>query len=240
MGFPDRQYFSLQNLCIRWNTQLDDLRYSIEHCELFACCWLDLREVMRFLPSKESCSITCDYIKFEGYVGVKANDCRKIFRCEKYSLTNFVDLEKAGYEIAILPQYRDAIISINDLMIPKNEVSRFEIFWGIIPVETCSDYKIIRFDPNKLYVNHANSEYVFHGVPMNLGAVQANIVAQLACAKSAGENPWIHGKTLLGNAGAQSIRMRDVFRTNKSWRKVIEGNKRGYYRIKSDIEVDVA
>jgi hypothetical protein len=239
MGFPDRQYFSLQNLCTRWNTDFEDLRYVIEHCELYSCCWLDSREVMRFLPNRENCSITCDYTKFEGYVGVKANDCRKIFRCGKYSLTNFVDLEKDGYEIAILPQNRDAVISITDLRIPKSEVSRFEIVWGIVPAENCSDSKIIKFDPNKLYVNHSKAEYFYHGSPINLGPVQANIIAQLAFAKSSG-NPWIHGKILLGNSGSQSMRMRDVFRTNKNWRELIEGNKRGYYRIKSEIEVNVA
>lgn len=238
MGFPDRQYYSLQSLCTRWGAELEDLRYSIEHSELFTCCWLDLREVMRFIPAKENCSITCNYVKFEGYVGLKPQDCRKVFRCGKYTLTNFLDIENSGFEIAIISQNRDAIISVNDLAVKKEEVIRFENTYGICCVAE-TDSKVIKFDPKKLYVNHSRAEYFYHGTPLNLGAVQANIIAQLAAAKSSG-NPWIHGKILLGNSGSQSMRMRDVFRTNKNWYELIEANKRGYYRIKSEIEVDVA
>ncbi len=238
MGLPDRQYYSLQNLCTRWGAELEDLRYYIEHSELYTCCWLDLREVMRFMPAKESCSITCDYVKFEGYVGLKPQDCRKIFRCKKYPTTNFIDLERNGFEIAILPQYRDAVICVDDLRVKKEEVMRFENTYDISCMAE-ADSKVVKFDPNKLYVNHSKAEYFYHGAPINLGPVQANIVAQLAVAKSSG-NPWIHGKILLGNSGSQSMRMRDVFRTNKNWRELIEANKRGYYRIKSEIEVDVA
>lgn len=104
MPLPERQYFSLCNLASRWGVKKGDIKYYVEHGELATCCWLDLREIMRYQPRQDNCKITCEYMIFEGYVGLTPRDCRKIFRCGKYKLTSFFDLEDSGFEIAIAPK----------------------------------------------------------------------------------------------------------------------------------------
>jgi hypothetical protein len=46
-------------------------------------------------------------------------------------------------------------------------------------------------------------------------------------------DPWVHGKRLLGDCGYGSTWMGDVFKryTDPSWRELIEGNRRGSYRL---------
>ena len=51
-------------------------------------------------------------------------------------------------------------------------------------------------------------------------------------------NPWVHGKTLIDGTNSQATRLRDVFKNNRDWQKIIVSNKRGYYRLNlADIEV---
>ena len=253
MPLPDRQYFSLYSLAGRWGVENDDIRYFVEHGELATCCWLDLREVMRYQPRKERCSITCEYNHFEGYVGLSPRDCRKVFRCGKYKLTNFLDLDSSGFEISITPQSRDAIISVEDIVVCKQERNRFEKHNGLHiskhPIIPCRASMMGRLDinasngdtigANGLFINRRKQEYYFKDQLLQLGPIQSNIIEQLALAHAT-ESPWIHGKTLLHHAGSQAMRMRDVFKTQATWRDLVQSNKRGHYRIFEGIEVNMA
>lgn len=252
MPLPDRQYFSLCSLAGRWGVENDDIKYYVEHGELHTCCWLDLREVMRYQPRKERCSITCEYIEYEGYVGLCPRDCRKIFRCGKYKLTSFIDLERDGFEIAITPQSRDAIISLDDIVVSKKECKRFERLHGICPkkpAKPCRAEMLGKIDLTLngshavkcagLYINQRRQEYYFRGELLRLGPIQSNIIEQLVEARRT-EAPWVHGKTLLHRAGSQAVRMRDVFKSQSMWREVVQSDKRGHYRISSDVEIEMA
>lgn len=253
MPLPDRQYFSLYSLAGRWGVEKDDIRYFVEHGELATCCWLDLREIMRYQPQKERCSITCEYVSFEGYVGLNARDCRKVFRCGKYTLTNFFDLEQIGFEIAVTPQSRDALISVDDIVVCKDECIRFEkhhrLHVSKHPTIPCRARMLGRLEinasggatigANGLFINRRKQEYYFKGQLLHLGPIQSNIIDQLAVAH-ASDTPWVHGKTLLHQAGSQAVRMRDVFKTQATWRDLVQSNKRGHYRIFEGVEVKVA
>ena len=71
---------------------------------------------------------------------------------------------------------------------------------------------------------------VLDGVEYHLGDVQASIVQQLHDAANS-RNPWVHGKNLLDGTNSQATRLRDVFKNNREWKKIIVSNKRGYYRL---------
>lgn len=248
MPLPDKQYFSLKNLTKRWGVEEEDIRYYIEHNELAVCCWLDFREVMRYLPDKNSNSITCDYVDYEGYVGLNSRDCRKIFRCKKYRVSDFVDLKQKDFHLALTPQSRDAFIGIDDIRINITERNRFEKLHGIETskiLKPCKasiigkiDTKIARSNKG-LYLNMKKQEFYFNGRQLNLGPIQSNIIHQLSLSHSS-DKPWIHSKELLTRAGSQAMRMRDIFKTQYNWREIIESNKRGHYRIFEDILVEVA
>jgi hypothetical protein len=97
MPLPDRQYFSLNSLARRWHVEKDEIQYLVEHGEIAACCWIDLRDVIRYQHHQEQMPETWQCMCFEGYVGLSAGDCRKIFRCGKYKLSSFTDLEQSGF-----------------------------------------------------------------------------------------------------------------------------------------------
>jgi hypothetical protein len=253
MPLPDRQYFSLQSLAGRWGVTDEDIRYYVEHGELEVCCWLDLREVMRYLPQKQNCAITCESLDFEGYVKLRPRDCRKVFRCGKYKLILFNDLKQEDFEITLTPRSRDALISVDNIVVSKKERTRFEKQHDIIIVnpsfEPCkatmlgklgiNGMSLASFSENGLYINRKRQEYYFRGKLLHLGPIQSNIIDQLADVYSS-DTPWLHGKTLLHKAGSEAMRMRDLFKSQPTWREVIESDKRGHYRIFEHIKLDVA
>jgi len=69
---------------------------------------------------------------------------------------------------------------------------------------------------------------VFYGQAMSFGRAQANIIRQLYNAGKTGQ-PYIHYKTLLKNADVRSSFMRDVFKSNLYWQKIIKHDRRGFY-----------
>lgn len=76
----------------------------------------------------------------------------------------------------------------------------------------------------------ANYERVFvDGEVISCGAKQSLILRQLHQAALRG-NPWCDGKTLLTNASSQSASLRDLLKGQK-WRRVIESDRRGRYRL---------
>jgi hypothetical protein len=67
---------------------------------------------------------------------------------------------------------------------------------------------------------------VFH-----LGPIQAKIVKQLHKAALTNE-PWRSGTLLLEGAGSTSIKLADVFKSKRHWRRLIESDRRGKYRLR--------
>ena len=66
---------------------------------------------------------------------------------------------------------------------------------------------------------------------MVLGVVQAKVMRLLHHA-ALSDSPWCDGKTLLSEAGATSMRMSDVLKSQKLWRRVIRSDGRGRYQLR--------
>ena len=64
----------------------------------------------------------------------------------------------------------------------------------------------------------------------HFGNIQAKVVKQLYLASNT-HSPWLFGKELLYNAGSRCICVRDLFRSQPKWRKLIQSDRRGYYRL---------
>ena len=74
-------------------------------------------------------------------------------------------------------------------------------------------------------------EITINGLRIALGPRQADVVRQLHEAALAG-NPWRNGKELLRNAGSESTRMHDLFKSKGSdWSLLIDSDRRGLYRL---------
>ena len=69
------------------------------------------------------------------------------------------------------------------------------------------------------------------GHEFRLGAIQAQVVRILHAAALRGD-PWQSGKAVLASAGSRSLKMSDVFKSQKNWRLLIESDRRGDYRLR--------
>jgi hypothetical protein len=63
------------------------------------------------------------------------------------------------------------------------------------------------------------------------GPVLARVVKRLHDA-AISAIPWCEGKLILGEAGSSSTRMADVFKSQPHWRRLIESDGRGRYRLR--------
>lgn len=68
-------------------------------------------------------------------------------------------------------------------------------------------------------------------VEFALGVVQARVIRLLHQA-ALSDSPWRDGKSLLTEAGATSLRMLDVLKSQKQWRQLIRSDGRGRYQLR--------
>lgn len=81
-----------------------------------------------------------------------------------------------------------------------------------------------------MHENHYQN-ITLHGEHFTLGLIQAKVVQLLHQAHITG-SPWVHGKTLLYDAGSTCQRVRDIFKSQSHWRRLIESDQKGYYRLR--------
>ncbi len=248
MPLPDKHYFSLEALSSRWKIPFEDLRYYAEHEDLHLCCWLDLREVVLYRPRENQCKFAAECRKFEGYVGIHARDCRKVFRRGRYRLVNFICLERKDCIVTIPPQSREVVISIEDLQVTRKECQRFEEDHGLEMKCDCTGVMVGKLEADGISIRNGKAsglvirtktrEFHYDGEPLRLGSIQGDIIKQLAEARQTGMC-WMYGKTLLYNAKSQAVRMRDIFKSNSRWQEIMESDRRGHYRIRENIPVNI-
>ncbi len=251
MPLPKKKYHTLHDLANRWKVSFNDIKYYVEHNELSVCCWLDYRKYMRFICSEEDNKITCEYSRFEGYVGLGASNCRKIFKYKKYKIINFIDLIDKKFCYTVMPNSKDIILSIDDMVITDEERTRFEkendLESESYPISPCKAEIIGKLNNQSdeyktrsrgLYLNTKKYQYLYNGTPFTLGPIQANIVKQLAEVHSS-KSPWVNSKKLLKDSGSNAVRIRDVFKTHSLWSEIIDSDRRGNYRLKEGLIVNL-
>ena len=80
------------------------------------------------------------------------------------------------------------------------------------------------------------AKVICHGRLYHFGLLQSKIIKQLYCA-SFSSSPWLFGQNMLENASAHSATIRDLFKSQKNWREIIESDNKGYYRLKIDKDI---
>ena len=63
-----------------------------------------------------------------------------------------------------------------------------------------------------------------------LGPIQSKVTAILYEAATT-DSPWRYGQQVLAEAGSRCTRISDLFKTQPEWRKLIQSDKRGKYRL---------
>ncbi len=224
----EKMYFTLSEILRRWSISEDDLVYLAENDKLRLSVRVfgvpvefgDYEEV----AAGERQRLPWEQSRFSGLLDLHASDVFQLFRCGEVHLREF-RAPRADYA-ALYGGAEPVLILIGDLLLRRDERDRFEVETGFsaggpgAEAQTfiaSADYQEIRCNGHRF----------------KLGPIQAEVVRALHEAAQAGE-PWQNGKAILSQAGSKSLRMADVFKSQKDWRQLIRSDRRGGYRLNFD------
>ena len=224
----EKLYFTLPEVLERWQVSETDLIYLAENDKLR----LSVRVFgvqMEFGDVEETADgepfrVPWKQSRYSGLLDLHASDVFQLFRCGEVHLESF-RMPTADYATT-WGDAKPVLVMIGDLLLRREERDRFEIETGFAlggkPMEEgtfihSADYLEVRCN----------------GYRFKLGPIQAEVVRALQGAAQQGR-PWQSGKAILSSAGSRSLRMADVFKSQKDWRQLIRSDRRGGYRLNID------
>lgn len=237
MPFPEREYYTLSQAATRWTTTLEEVQHAIVAGKLHASVWLSPTYAYTIIEHSPDNATRHPAQQLEGYVRVAPESCRIIFSKGVVARRKFLTRKPDSHYLIV--EHLDKVeMRIEDLLILTEDMRSFEKAHNLAASKPCkviSVHKIRRDAPPQAQpmFNQQNDYRLvrLNGYQFTFGEIQAAIVRQLHEASLLSDNPWIHGKTLLANAGSSSMIMRDAFRHQPHWKELIHSNGRGYYRL---------
>ncbi len=236
MPFPEWEYYTLAQAAARWTATLEEVQHAIVAGKLHASVWLSPTYAYTITEHSPDNATRHPAQQLEGYVRVAPESCRIIFSKGVVARRKFLTHQPDSHYLIV--EHLDKVeMRIEDLLILTEDMRSFEKahnFAASQPCKVISVHKIKRDTPPQAQpmFNQQNDYRLvrLNGYQFTFGEIQAAIIRQLHEA-STSENSWIHGKTLLANAGSSSMIMRDAFRHQAHWKELIHSNGRGYYRL---------
>lgn len=231
---PPRVFYSLAEIESLWGVCGSEVRQWIVHGTLEVHVWLPLMSVYELIEEKAGKHLVArqGLRHFEGYVSLSPCRYRALLRQDRVYLREFRDAETN--DRLVLPENADDFqICHSDIVILQSERERFEIRYQIRsgafrrsgwPNRGDANPSNRRFDPSFKTVLIQGREHRF-------GDIQAAILQRLYQAALDGE-PWQAGKRVLSEAGSQSFTISNVFKRNPVWRRLIDSDGRGAYRLR--------
>lgn len=224
MRLIEKDYFTLIEVMEHWKLPRHDLVYLVEngHLKLSIRLFGVWLESGYFEDAGNGGAFTIPYDQsyFEGLLDLSDRDAHLVFKDGAAEVSAF--RAAAGAYCNIIEPSKPIVVRVEDLLVRREERQRAEdelniaVFSPVDPVElACSaDFHEIRL-----------GDVAFH-----LGQIQANVVRLLHRADTCGK-PWCSGKVILAQAGSRCTRMADVFKSQPEWRRLIESDGRGNYRL---------
>lgn len=155
-----------------------------------------------------------------GLVDLGDRDAHLILKNGSAAVEDFKAKPKEYCNIA--ERARPQTFKKEDLLLRRSERTRLESLIRAKPAAKRGEY---------FTHSHGYREITINGHRISLGPRQADVVRQLHEAALAG-NPWRNGKELLRNAGSESNRMHDLFKSKRlEWPLIIDSDRRGLYRL---------
>lgn len=164
-------------------------------------------------------------------MGVRPEDCRSIFSQGNSKLRRFLSITKEGHVLRLADEPPQPTISvrISDLIVLQEDCEKFQAAWEL---GHCTDKPNMAVD---LICSNDYRHVIIDGLEFHLGDMQARVI-QLLHDAARSRNPWIHIKTLVYECQSNAGRMRDIFKHQPHWRKLMASNGRGYYRLNVPLE----
>jgi hypothetical protein len=220
----DKSYFTLAEVMDRWGILKDDIIYLAENDRLVLSTRI-CGALIEFGDFDEGLDGDCFAVPSEirpyrGILDLYAGDASDVFRLRKRSLTEF---RAVGFGYARVVDEPDAVlVRMCDLLVRREERDRVEAECG---------FKASQSLTTTGFSTAAEYQHVlFEGLTFRFGTVQAQVIAALHRAALDGR-PWQNGKVILSEAGSRSMKMGDVFKSQPNWRRLVQSNGRGLYRL---------
>lgn len=231
MPLPPKRYFPLAEIAERWNAPLADLTcYSIDGLLQLSIMTVGVRvEVGTYDRDGDRWFRISEGEEFlHGPQPVIAADLWTVFRHGSGTIERFQPRSADGY--VDLAEGVDSIpVTMQDLLVTREERDRFEAAHGLGAGDAPEPKPAPDAGPGFIHRNNY-AEIVIAGQEFQLGIIQAAIVKQLHEASQT-DDTWCYGKGLLVKAGANTMRMVDLFKAKRNWRALIVSDGRGRYRL---------
>ena len=224
----EKAYFTLPEILDRWAISQADLIYLAENDKLRLSVRVfgiplemgDYEET----DGGEHFRIPIEQSHYSGLLELHARDVFQLFRAAELTVSDF---RTPRSDYASIWGDRDGVpLTTEDLLLRREERDRFEAETEFSGAETGPQLPVFSASPDYHEVRCGGHQF-------RLGLIQAQVVRALHEAARRGEN-WQSGKAILSTAGSKSLKMSDVFKSQKQWRSLIESNGRGNYRLNCD------
>jgi hypothetical protein len=235
-----RQSYTIYEIAAMRSMSEQAVLDDIYHGQLRAHIWLPMMVIEECKKYRIGDKLLYEHNQrpYEGYVALYPHDVRQIMRQDKVILRSFPGHEE-DIEINIKSGAPDYHVMKNDILILQESLSHLKLKEKVQDVRVTAIARLDEIwpelkkkpattthDPHFQNVSFKGHHYAF-------GLVQADIIKQLYHAAQS-EHPKVHFKTLFVKSGAQSMRIRDVFKSQPGWKEIICHDNRGYYWLHPD------
>jgi hypothetical protein len=224
MRLVQKEYFTVDELIERWEMSRRDFEYLAENGHLRLSVRLFGVAIERgdieVEPDGRWFTVPCERGRRSGLFELTERDVHTLFKAGEVLVEHFhagegryCDIAEPSEPICVRP---------GDLLVRDAERVRAEKW---MRGASAKPQKPPAFSQTNDY-----QQVSCNGLEFHFGPLQAAIVAILHQAFLDG-GPWRSGKAILEQAGSASPRMADVFKSQPHWRKLIQSNRRGLYRL---------
>lgn len=214
MCLAEANYYDLNELAIEWRVGTGKMKRWLMSGILKPHFWLPVLSVVERMPSTAKGGIG-KLRHYEGFVPLSGQHCQRLFRSGKLTLRSFKGREVDHY-LELPDSSDDILVQSDDLLVLDTDKASFER-------EYISVNDTPSIDPGFRTIRIEGETYRF-------GDIQSAILSTLHEAALNGE-PWQNGKQLLHSVGSESFTLSNVFKHKPIWRKLIESDGRGFYRL---------
>lgn len=224
MRLVQKDYFTVDELIERWEMSRRDFEYLAENGHVRLSVRLtgvgiewgeyERHGVRCWFPVATQVGI------YAGLLDLMETDVLKLFKHGEASVEYF-HTENPNY--CKLAEGDDPIrVYLADLLVRDAERRRAEAW-----IQAASG-KAAR--PRELTQTYGYRQVTYNGLEFQFGPIQAAVVEILHQASLSG-SPWRSGRSILEEAGSASVRMADVFKSKPEWKRLIQSDRRGLYRL---------
>jgi hypothetical protein len=242
MPFPQREYVTLRSVAQSWKAPIADVRHYAETGKLRCAIWInetciELGSFERLANGQKHFCPDCT-VYVEGLVGLLPEDCRLLFRNKCASCSIFVSLKTDGLFLQIADEAKRTVsIKPCEVVVRMADKIKFERQHALAGgfAESTTSYTdapafVPSTDKSRFSFSNDFKMVTLDGTVFHFGGMQAKVV-ELLYQASQTDSTWVYGKILLYEADSRSDCLKSLFKRQKQWRKLIESDGKGHYRL---------